>query len=252
MKQDQKEKENPKTFKWYLDKILMVAVAVFFITGLVIWIVATENDNMTMMFVGAAMIPGTGLFMAPNIVLTAIKDSKEWKSRTFKDRRGRSFSRQLHNEDFFYEITYPSPYHSKILWGVIREAILNFGVLIIPIVYFIIRNVILFIFGMSRFEGKAVLFLLIIVAILIPAFSYNLTCSICRIRTVLRREYGVYHAVVSKANGLDMYITGQNGKVYKFEYCRCLGIRAKKIHNTRVILVFVPDEVYLLPYYKQS
>lgn len=144
------------------------------------------------------------------------------------DTGGRSFSRQLHNEDFFYEITYPSPYHSKILWGVIREAILNFGVLIIPIVYFIIRNVILFIFGMSRFEGKAVLFLLIIVVLLIPAFSYNLTCSICRIHTVLRREYGVYHAVVSKANGLDMYITGQNGKVYKFEYCRCLGIRAKK------------------------
>lgn len=92
---------------------------------------------------------------------------------------------------------------------------------------------------------------MIIVVFLIPIFSYNITCSVCRIRTVLRHEYSVYHAVVSKVDWVEMYITGETGNVYKFEYCRCLGVRAKEIHDTNVILAFVPDEVYLLPYYQE-
>lgn len=252
MKHKQKENENPKTFKWYLDKIFMAATAAFLIAGFVLWIVSAEKDNMTMMFIGVAMIPGTGLLITPNIVLLAIKDSKEWKSRAFKDRQGRSFKAQLHREDFFYKIDYPLPYHSKIVSGVIREAILNFGVLMILIACIIIGSIISLFFGMNMYHGRAFLFVLIIVSLLIPIFSYNITCSAYRIRTVLRREDSAYHAVVSKVDGSDMCITGQKRNVYKFKYFRCLGVRAKEIRDTKVILVFVPDEVYLLPYYGWS
>lgn len=252
MKYRQKEKETPKTFKWYLDKILMVGIAVLVITAYVIWTVATEKDNMTLLYIAAAMIPGTGLLITPNIILSAIKDSRDWRGRLFRDRRGKYFQGQLLREDFFYGIKLPSSYHSKVLFGVIREAVLNSGVWIILIAYIIIRSIILPIFGMNRYPDRAFLFLLIILALLILIVSYNITCSIYRIRTVLRQEYSVYHAIVSKADWSDIYITGTKGKVYQFEHCRCLGIRAKKIKDTKAILVFVPDEVYLLPYYDGS
>lgn len=77
MKHKQKKNETPKTFKWYLDKILMVVTAAFLITGLVIWGVSADNGNMTMMLIGVAMIPGTGLLITPNIILSAVKDSKD-------------------------------------------------------------------------------------------------------------------------------------------------------------------------------
>ena len=249
MKHEQQKNEKPKTFKWYLDKILMVVTAAFLMTGVVIWIVSTENDNITMMFISVAMIPGTGLLITPNIVLLAVKDSKDWKSRSFKDRRGRSFNNQLHREDFFFKMENPSRFHSKIVLGVVREAILNSGGMMILISCIIIGSIMLLILGMDRYHAGAYLFIFIIVVFLILILSYNITCSVCRIRTVLRREYSVYHAVVSKVDWLDMYITGEKGNVYKFGYCRCLGVRAKEIHDTNVVLVFVPDEVYLLPYY---
>lgn len=173
----------------------------------------------------------------------------DWQSRLFKDKLGKSFKGRLHKEDFFYKMEDPSRFHSKVVFGVIREAILNSGGLIILIPFIIIGNILTLMFGMHREQTKAGFYILVIVVFLIPIFAYNIACSICRIRTVLRREYIAYHAVVSKVDWFDMYITGEKGNTYEFSYCRCLGVRAKEIHNTNVILVFVPDEVYLLPYY---
>lgn len=252
MEHNQEKEKKPRTFKWYLDKILMVLMALFILTGIVICLVAAENGNMKMMLIGVAMIPGTGLLATPNIVLYAIKDCRDWKDRSFKAGSRKSFRGQLQREDTFYEIKDSSPYHSKIVSGVIRNAILNFGVLFLFIVIAIIGGIYSFFEDMDSDRAQAFAFLLFIAVLLIPIFTYHITCSIYRIRTVLRHEYSIYYAVVSNVDGSDLYIDGAKGNVYEFKYCTCLGIRKKEIHNTKAILVIVPDEVYLLPYNTMS
>lgn len=127
-----------------------VLVGSIMMTGIVIAGVSAEKGNRIMMFVGIAMIPGTGLLITPNIILVAIKDNKDWKSRLFKDKHGKSFKGRLHEEDFFYKMEDPSRFHSKVVFGVIREAILNSGGLIILIPFIIIGNILTLMFGMHR------------------------------------------------------------------------------------------------------
>lgn len=252
MAHNQEKEKKSRTFKWYLDKILMVLVAIFLLVGIVICVGSAEDGNTKLMLIGGAMIPGTGLLATPNIVLSAIKDSKVWKSRSFKAGYRKSFERQLHSEDAFNEINDFSPYHSKIVAGVIRNAILNFGGLILLIVIAIIGNIYSFFYDVDSDRAQSFFILLCIAFCLIPIFSYGITCSICRIRTVLRHEYSIYYAVASFIDGSDLYITGAKGNEYKLKYCTCLGIRKKEIHDTKVILAIVPDEVYLLPYNTMS
>lgn len=248
MAHNQEKEKKPRTFKWYLDKTLMVLVAIFLLTGIVICIGAAEDGNTKLMMVGAATIPGTGLLATPNIVLYALKDCKVWKSRAFRAGYRKSFERQIHSEDTFYEIKDSSPYHSKIVAGAIRNAILNFGVLLIFIVIAIAGGIYSFFYDMDSDSAEAFIFLFGIAVLLIPIFTYHITCSIYRICIVLRHEYSIYYAVVNDVDGSDLYIAGAKGNEYKLQNCTCLGIRKKEIHDTKVVLAIVPDEVYLIPY----
>ena len=39
----------------------------------------------------------------------------------------------------------------------------------------------------------------------------------------------------------------RDGKVFHYKDCSCVGIREKKINNTGATLVFIPDDVLLIP-----
>lgn len=248
MKRKQKKKEKyKKTFKWYLDKILMAIMGIFALMGVMALLSSADSDGTELMFSGIAILLLTGLLMSPNILLYAVKEGKDWESRVFKYKQGKSFRNKLYQEDFFRKVADPSPYHNKIVHGVIREAVWSLGGLIVLITYILFRNIISFLFGYSRRRSKAFVYISAIIIFLIPMFAYNVTCSIHRIRTVLRREYFVCHAVVSGVKCFNMRITGKKGDIYQFKYCRCLGVRERDVHDSKVILAFVPDEVYLLP-----
>lgn len=247
MEEEQIKTKKPKTFKWYLDKILMVPVALLAIFGVLTMLAAMDTDDGDLILLGCLILLLVGLLASPNIILYAIKDSKDWRRKSFQYKLEESFEDRIFKEDFFYMLKDPSPYHDKLFSGVIREAILNFGGLFILIGLVLVGFISTFLNGFASDSYKAFAYILVVLVCVIPALIYNLTCSLCRIRAVRRREYFACHAVVSGIENFEMVITGVNGDEYRFNYCRCLGIRAKEIHNTKVILLFVPDEVYLIP-----
>lgn len=245
MEQEEKT-EKTRTFRWYLDKILMVPMGIIVLFGTLALLAAVDEDDMELMLFGTLILLLAGLLASPNIILYAIKDGRDWRSRSFKYKLEKSFENKIFGEDYFYMLNDSSPYHDKVIFGVVREAVLNFGALIILIALVLGGNIVTFLFGFPRDSYKAFVYVAAVLVFFVPALIYNLTRSICRIRVVRRREYFACHAVVSEVNNFEMKIRGENG-VYKFNYCRCLGIRAKDVHNIKAILVFVPDEVYLIP-----
>lgn len=239
-------KKQPKTFKWYLDKVLMVPVGALALFGALALLAGKDEYDGELMLFGVGIMVFAGLLASPNIVLYGIKDSRDWKSKAFKDKKGRSFEEKLYKEPSFYKLKDPSPYHDKVSFGVTREAALNFGGLIILIAFLLIRPVIAFLFGLPRNSAKGFAVISAVLTCLIPSFVYNVTCSAYRIRAFRRREYFACHAVVKSVDNFEMCISGEYGS-YEFQYCRCLGIREKDVRDTEAILVFVPGEVYLIP-----
>ena len=241
MKRKRKIKEKPKTFNRYLNRILIAAVAAIVITGVVIMIVSAVQDNMTMMFVGIAMLPGASILATPNIVRYALKDNTDWESK-FREKRYK-----LHKAGMLSTVSDMSPYLKKLLWGVRREALWNFFKLMLGVFGILVIRIILIANDVGEANEVDFFIILGVLVFGIPISAYNIASSAYRIRTVKRRQYNAYRTEASGADGLHMWIMDKNDNIYTFDYCRCLGIRPKKVHGTKVILVFVPDEVYLIP-----
>lgn len=234
----QKKKKEKKRLR---DRIHWWAVGALVITGIVLSIIGAENDNTVLTIVGAAMLPGAGIVITPRVVREAFNDNKSWKSRSGDQRY------KLYRAGLLGEVSDMSPYQSKLVWGVRREALWNLFKLLLVLGAVLAGGYFGVVNRSSDNEFFSFLLLIGIVTFGIPIAAYNIACSVYRIRTVKRREYDTCRTVVKGANGLHMWVMDDKERVIKFDYCRRLGIRARDIHDTKVILVFVPDEVYLLP-----
>ena len=67
-----------------------------------------------------------------------------------------------------------------------------------------------------------------------------------KIRVVKNHEYIAYHAIVPSVNNGRIGIY-HKGKQFTYKYCTCVGIKEKEVKDTKAILVFVPDDVFLFP-----
>lgn len=222
-----------KALKWVVGALVLTAV--------VLLMVAAAFENTTLMYVSLAIFPATGILITPNVVRSAANDSAGWKSKF------RETEDNLRKAGKLSAVSNMKPYESKLLRGVRREALWNFLKLTVVLVVLLVANTVWLTNGDSDNEMLNFIIFLVIATFGIPAEAYNISCSAQRIRIVKNRKYIAYRTTASGADGLNMWIIDSNDHVHTFDYCRRLGIRAKDVHNTRVVLVFVPSEVYLLP-----
>lgn len=241
MKKKEKNKQPPGAAKKTLDRVLKILVAVLVVTGVILFLAGGTNDNIPLMFVGIGMLPAAGIVITPLSVKEAFNDNKSWKSR-FSDQRNR-----LYKAGMLKRVSDMTPYQNKLVGGVRRLAFWNLFKLLLVLGVVLVGSLL----GAKESSGNnGFLSFIVLVGIVtfgIPISAYNIACSAYRLRTVKRCEYNAYHTIVKGANGMHMWIMDDNERVIKFDYCKRLGIRAKDIHDTGLILVFVPDEVFLLP-----
>lgn len=221
--------------------MLKILCGILAVTGVALFFAGGINDNIPLIFVGVGMLPAAGIVITPLSVKEAFNDNKSWKSK-FSDQRNR-----LYKAGMLKSVSDMSPYQNKLIWGVRRLALRNLLVLVLILGAVLVGSFLGIKNRSSDNEFLSFILLIGIVTFGIPISAYNIACSVCRIRTVKRCEYNAYHTVVKGANGMHMWIMDDKERVFKFDYCKRLGIRAKNIHDTELILVFVPDEVYLLP-----
>ena len=87
---------------------------------------------------------------------------------------------------------------------------------------------------------------ILIVTFAIPIIAYYITNAVYRLRIVRHHEYIAYHAIVNRVDGYTIKIN-QDGRNYRYDYCSCVGIRAKNVNDTGATLIFIPDDVLLFP-----
>lgn len=258
------KKQTAKTekTKWYLNKkVLWVTAPILFVTGISLIFYSSMDNNMVGLLIGIALIPSAGLLITPKIISSALNESRSWRDRVFRDGLLRDFKKDILKEKIFREAEDPSAYHEKIVGAVRKNTMKNIIALAVIVIAIVIGGLFLFANGIDfdspryrdvhtpRQETEVYVetFFLVIGAIifLFPIFSYSLTCVLYRSYAARRGEYLVYRTVVRSVENSELLIWGKHS--YKFKYCTCIGIREKDVNNTKAILVFVPDEVYLIP-----
>ena len=88
--------------------------------------------------------------------------------------------------------------------------------------------------------------LLFLVTFGIPILAYNLTNTVFMMKTVSHREYDAYRVHVSKMKDGKVFVHHKDS-IYSCKDVSCVGIRQKNVRDMDVILVYIPDYIYLFP-----
>lgn len=256
---DYKTAKKKKTTVWYFDKYLIAFVPVFILTALMFCAFGESDDGkLPLIYIGLAMFPSVGILTTPNAVIYAKKDMQNWKKVAFD----KGNLRAMGTCDSFSKIDDELPIHGKLMRLVILKRIWNtiLVIILIPVLSLIGSVLITAISSKSttpgdifaavvhvkavRAEGKMFFIVLFLVTFGIPILAYNITNSVIMLKTVFRREYIAYNVHVTEMKEGKIYVHHKDS-IYSSKDVSCVGIRQKNVRDMDVILVYIPDYIYL-------
>ena len=250
--------EKKKTLKWYFDKQL-IPMFVVGITSALVLITKRNDDNEGLYrVIGAAMFPLMGITATPNVVRYALREMKNWKDAFYKTG---NLHKSKDSKDF-YRVRKPLPCEGRMCFTVVRNQLMILvGVILIMLLivyaYISSRSVpdsvpagdiaqaVIFV-RRRRGQGPLFFMMIFVVTFAISIIAYCITYTAKKLRVILRHEYIAYHVIVKKVEDSTVTVD-RDGKVFHYKDCSCIGIQAKKINNTGATLVFIPDDVLLVP-----
>lgn len=258
LKSYDKVAEKKKTLKWYFDKQLIPMFVVGIITALVLITTRYDDNEGLYLVIGVAMFPLMGITATPNVVRYALREMKDWKDVFYKTG---NLHKSKDSKDF-YRIRKPLPCEGRMCFTVVRDQLMILvGVILIMLLivyaYISSRSVpdsvpngdiaqaIIFV-RRRRGQGPRFFMMIFVVTFAISIIAYCITCAVNKLRVILRHEYIAYHVIVKKVEDSTVTVE-RDGKVFHYKDCSCVGIREKKINNTGATLVFIPDDVLLIP-----
>jgi hypothetical protein len=183
---------------------------------------------------------------------------KDWKDVFYKTG---NLHKSKDSKDF-YRIRKPLPCEGRMCFTVVRNQLMILvGVILIMLLivyaYISSRSVpdsvpagdiaqaVIFV-RRRRGQGPLFFMMIFVVTFAISIIAYCITYTAKKLRVILRHEYIAYHVIVKKVEDSTVTVD-RDGKVFHYKDCSCVGIQAKKINNTGATLVFIPDDVLLIP-----
>lgn len=251
-----KDIENVKSIRWYIDKVLISLTVNLIITAITVFTLQSDNGIINYI-IGFCIFPFIGIITTPNIIKYVKKDTEKWKHIFYKN--GNLYS--IKDSKDYYRLQTPVSFEKKILLEVYKHQFLNVLVVIGIMVFVIFLSVHYMTTGHSytnnvitniaitranRSFGFIFFLMIIFLAFGIPIVAFYISNALKKIRVVKNHEYIAYHAIVSGVRNGKITIYNKN-KHYTYNYCTCVGIKEENIHNTPAFLVFIPDDVLLFP-----
>ena len=242
----------------YTNDVLFVIVILAVGAAVTLLTLGAENDNAAEYLTGILMFPAIGIITTPNAVRYALRDMKKWTNIFYSNGNLHKFK----EDENFYKVKPPVPFEKKLFWVVLRNQVLDHAVVIFIMILVFINGIARLFNGPHkaapgligavvhvRIERAAGLFFFLPVffaAFAIPILAYYATNAVSRLSVVKKHRYIAYHAVVKSVRSYKMCIN-EEGRKYSYDYATCVGIKEKDVHDTKAILIFIPDDVLIFP-----
>ena len=254
-----KKKTPKKTTKWYVDKII-AALVLLGVVFAVFLIAVGAGENEPVMYAGFLLSPLISILIAPNAVLYALKDMKDWKGIFY----GKGNLGSFKDNKVFYWVKTPVAFEKRLFWAVVKDQILNIGAAITLMVFAAGAGLFsiltydshsvapgdilgaIFYVRVRRGTGVMAFILLLVVVFGFPLFVYYITNAINKLRIIAGHKYMAYHAVVKSVNTYKVRIDS-DGRTYEYKYGTLVGMREKQVQDTPATLIFIPDDVLIFP-----
>ena len=240
----------------YTEDVLFVLI--FLAVGAAVTLFALGENNNIDFLVALAIFPAVGIITTPNAVRYALKDMKKWEKIFYSNGNLHSCK----EDENFYKVKTPVSFERKLYWAVFKNQVLDHVVVISLMLLIVIRGIERIIYGshkaapgligaivhvrIERSTGFLFFAMIIIAAFCIPILAYYITNAACRLSVVRKHKYIAYHAIVKSVKSYKININDK-GRHYSYKYATCVGIREKNVHDTRAVLIFIPDDVLVFP-----
>ena len=271
------KKENKKTIKSIINKILIGMIICTPIVTVVLMIMADAQQNDFYSVMSIAIYPILGIITSPNVIMYAIKNNKE-ENEEF-------YSKKEYLDKHYTVIDDIDKYYKMIKRKLTIKTIINIILIITVILYLSYCTYNLHVNGVEEYlnnrplvfkilrsntkvEGGILVSTFLLLIFAVPAIIYGITVNLHRRFTFSKDKIRCYRAIVSNLDLKDwIYIkTGDddknvyyNHKIHKdynkfikikekngFKYYKCIGINKKEIINKEVTVVVMPEFAYLI------
>ena len=248
------EKKNRFT-KNFPDDVIIVFI--FMIIGAAVTLIALGNNDIEYL-VALAIFPAVGLISTPNAVRYALKDMEKWEKIFY----GNGNLHRCKENENFYKVKTPVSFEKKLFWAVFKNQVLDHVTVIVIMLLILNAGIARMLIGehqaspgligaivhvrRERATGFLFFAMVIIAAFGIPILAYYITNAACRMSVVRKHKYIAYHAIVKNVRTYKICINDE-GRHYSYKYTTCVGIREKNVHDTKAILIFIPDDVLVFP-----
>ena len=248
-----KDIDKTKSFKWYINCILISLIVNLIISAITIFTLGADKESSINYLIGFSMFPLIGIVSTINVVKHVNKDTVGWKQIFYKNGN----IHKINNSKDYYRVNTPVEFEKKLLLSVYKNEFLNILVVIGGMLFIIFISIYHMInsngypsdlieMRSERLFGTIFFLMIIFLAFGIPIVAYYLANAIKKIKVVRNHDYIAFHAIVSSVKNNKLSIYDKN-KHYKYNYCTCVGIKEKDVNNTEAILIFIPDDVFLFP-----
>ncbi|MBQ1327485.1 MAG: hypothetical protein IIY49_05540 [Eubacterium sp.] len=230
----------------YREDIWGIFLIVMAFSAVVLMALAGRNGREMDGIIGFLTLPAIGVLVTPKMVKSALNKMKKWESSSV----GLSFAKDEKN---IYKVKEPVSFERRLFWEVFKYqmkmalgAILIITVLIIIAIHRITHKP--HWIGRHAYRGPFYSFSLIVGVCIfaIPAVIVFLTKTIYKLSIVKRQKYKAYHVTAKRVNDKAVIVEFGN-RVKSFKYPVCVGIRKKKINDTKATLILLPDLVMIFP-----
>ena len=233
-------------------------VFIFLAIGAAVTLFALGDNNDTDVLVALAFFFAVGLISTPNAVRYALKDMEKWEKIFY----GNGNLYRCKDDKDFYKVKTPVSFERKLFWAVFKNQVLDHVTVIVIMLLILNAGIARMVFGkhqaapgligaivhvrIERSAGFLFFAMIIIAAFGIPILVYYFTNAVCRLNVVKKHKYIAYHAIVKSVKSYKLNIS-YGGRHYSYKYTTCVGIREKNVHDTKAILIFIPDDVLVFP-----
>lgn len=252
-----KDYENVKPFKWYINGVLISFTNTFIVTAITVFTLGNQENSNINYLIGVGIFPLIGIITTPNIVKYVKHDTTKWKKIFYKN----GDLHKIQDSKDYYRVQTPVSFEKKILSEVYKGQIKNILIVIGFMVMVtmacmhhierghsysdnVVRN--LLELRAERSFGFGFFLTIFFAAFGIPIVAYYVSNALKKIRVVKNHEYIAYHVILSGVRNGQIGIYHRN-KQYTYKYCTCVGIKEKDVNNTPATLIFLPDDVLIFP-----
>ena len=230
----------------YREDILGMFLIVLAISSVELMALASKYNRDIDGVIAMLILPCIGIVITPKRVKNAINKIKEWEESQRNNNKRRK-------DEADYKLRKSDAFAKQLYWVVFKHQFKNLFLGIGVVIFLLLLAIHKFsgnTMPVGRFAERGALFALvtfIMIAIFgIPVFVVFMTTSICRLKLVKNKRFQAYHVIAKRADDKKLVIEGGVG-AQQYEYPVCVGIRKKDVHDTKAVLVLLPDLVMIFP-----